>query len=130
MKTGKDFWLFFGGIVIGAIIGFYCFIFLYVFFASGKPKPSPPKIAGVKVPSETYEIDFSKRYNLILDSRYGSATYTYNDCLIKGFTRGKTESESSSRYEYFDTWLAVELSDGRMVYIPPRNIIMIEESRP
>jgi hypothetical protein len=128
MKIGKGFWLFIGGIVVGGTIGFYSFIFLEYFVAS--MKPSPPKIAGVRVPSKTYEIDFSKRYNLTLDSRYGSATYTYTDCLIKGFTQGKTESESSSRYEYFDTWLVVELSDGRIVYFPPHNIIMIEESKP
>jgi hypothetical protein len=126
MKIGKGFWLFIGGIVIGGIIGFYSFIFLEFFVTS--VKPLPPKIAGVRVPSNTYEIDFSKRYNLTLDSQHGSATYT--NCLIKGFTKGKTESESSSRYEYFDTWLVVELSDGRIVYFPPHNIIMIEESKP
>jgi hypothetical protein len=126
MKIGKGFWLFIGGIVVGGVIGFYFFVFLEFSFAH--MKPSPPKIAGVRVPSKTYEIDFSKRYNLTLNSDHGSSTYT--DCLIKGFTQGKTESESSSRYEYFDTWLVVELSDGRIVYFPPRNIIMIEESKP
>jgi hypothetical protein len=128
MKIGKGFLLLIVGIVVGGTIGFYSFIFLRFFLAS--TKPSPPKIAGVRVPSKTYEIDFSKRYNLTLDSRYRSDTYTYKDCLIKGFTQGKTESESSSRYEYFDTWLVAELSDGRIVYFPPRNIIMIEESKP
>jgi hypothetical protein len=130
MKIGKGFWLFVGGMAVGGTIGFYSFIFLNMFLAS--TKPCPPKVAGVRVPANTYEIDFSKRYNLTLDSRYDSATHTYTDCLIKGFTQGKKESESSSssRYEYFDTWLVVELSDGRMVYIPPHNIIMIEESKP
>jgi hypothetical protein len=128
MKIGKGFWLFVAGVVVGGVISFYSFLFLKIFFA--RSKPSPPKIAGIKVPSQTYEIDFSKRYNLILDSRGGSSPYTYNNCLIKGFTKGKDESGSSSRYGYFDTWLAVELSDDRIVYFPPHNIIMIEESKP
>jgi hypothetical protein len=124
MKIGKGFWLFIGGIVVGGTIGFYSFIFLEYFVAS--MKPLPPKIAGVRVPSKTYEIDFSKRYDLTLDSQHGSIIFT--NCLIKGFTQGKTES-SSSRYDYFDTWLVVELSDGRTVYIPPRNVVLIEESK-
>ena len=125
MKIGKGFWLFVAGIVIGGIIGFYSFIFLKFFVPHGEPLP--PKIAGVRVPTKTYDIDFSKRYDLTLDSRYGPEKLV--NCLIKGFTRGKTESSSSSRYEYFDTWLVVEQPDGRTIYFPPRNIMMIEESK-
>jgi hypothetical protein len=126
MKTRKDLWLLLGGIIIGAIIGFYIFVFFRFLLFLSPRKPSPPKIAGVKVPSKTYEIDFSKRYNLTLDSQHSSVTFT--NCLIKGFTQGKTEL-SSSRYDYFDTWLVVELSDGRIIYLPPHNVIMIEESK-
>jgi hypothetical protein len=126
MKVRKDFWLFIGGIVIGIIIGCYFFAFVRFFLFLAPRKPSPPKIAGVKVPSKTYEIDFSKRYNLTLDSQHGSVTFT--NCLIKGFTQGKQES-SPSRYDYFDTWLVVELSDGRIIYLPPHNVVMIEESK-
>ncbi|MBN1392880.1 MAG: hypothetical protein JW947_08775 [Sedimentisphaerales bacterium] len=126
MKNKKDLWLLIGGIVIGAIIGFYFFVFARFLLFFTPRKPSPPKIAGVKVPSKTYEIDFSKRYNLTLDSQHSSVTFT--NCLIKGFTQGKPQS-SPSRYDYFDTWLVVELSDGRVIYLPPRNVVMIEESK-
>lgn len=127
MKIKKDLWLLIGGIIIGIVIGFYLFVFVRFILFMVPKEPSPPKIAGVKVPSKTYEIDFSKRYDLTLDSQHNSVTFT--NCLIKGFTQGKTEPSSKSRYEYFDTWLVVELSDGRIIYLPPHNVVIIEESK-
>jgi hypothetical protein len=124
MKIPKGIWIFLAGVAVGGVICFYSFFFLDFLLTSAKS--SPPTIAGMKVPSKTYEIDFSKRYNLTLDSQHGSVAYT--NCLIKGFTQGK--EESSSRGYYFDTWLAVELPDGRMAYFSPRDIIMIEEAKP
>jgi hypothetical protein len=123
MKIKKGVWIFIVGLVVGGSIGFYCFLCIEFFLKEAKP--SAPRIAGIKVPEKMYEIDFSKRYNLTLDLRSG--LNTYSDCLIKGFTKSKTES--FSRYEYFNAWLVVELPDGRIVYLPPRDVTMIEESK-
>ncbi len=123
MKIGKGFWIFIGGLVVGVFLGICFATFMTILLES--TKPLPPRVAGVAVPAKTYEIDFSKRYNLTLES--GRDFTTYTSCLIKGFTQGKRES--SLRYEYFNTWLVVELPDGRVVYFPPRNIVIIEEAK-
>ena len=128
MRTGKSDWIFFiSGGVVGAIVMFFLCSIVGIFFSASKPRePSPPKIAGHKVPSEIYEIDFSKRYNLKLDSQSGLHTYT--NCLIKGFTY--EERESSRRYSYFETWLVIELPDQRLIYLQPQNVTIIEEAEP
>jgi hypothetical protein len=124
MKIPKGVWIFMVGMAAGGVICFYAYLFLGVLFSS--VESSPPKIAGMTVPQKTYEIDFSKRYNIILRN---SATYTYTNCLIKGCTHSGKESSSRGGY-YFDTWLVVELSDGRMVYFSPHDITILEEFRP
>ncbi len=127
MRIGKSFWIVGGGIVVVVAL-FWLFIIFGIFFSySSKPRePSPPKIAGHKVPSQIYEIDFSKRYNLKLDSQSGLHTYT--NCLIKGFTY--EERERSRGYSYFETWLVIELPDQRLVYLQPRSVTIIEEAQP
>jgi hypothetical protein len=124
MKIKKGVWIFIAGLIVGGTIAFWSLLGLQFFIKEATP--SAPRIAGIKVPEKTYEIDFSKRYNLTLDLRSGPNTYS--DCLIKGFT--KSQPESFSRYEYFNAWLVVELPDGRIVYLPPHDVTMIEESKP
>ncbi len=127
MRIGKSFWIFVGGGIVGAFAFFSLFIIVQIFFSYSESKePSPPKIAGHKVPSQIYEIDFSKRYNLKLDSQSGLHTYT--NCLIKGFTY--EERERSRGYSYFETWLVIELPDQRLVYLQPRSVTIIEEAQP
>ena len=130
MRIVKNDWIFFlGGGVVGAISMLSLVLFVGIFFSYSKPRePSPPKIAGHKVPAEIYEIDFSKRYNLKLDSQSGLHTYT--NCLIKGFTYEERESGSSRRYSYFETWLVIELPDQRLVYLQPGRVTIIEEAKP
>ncbi|MHC4160181.1 MAG: hypothetical protein ACYSSO_14005 [Planctomycetota bacterium] len=126
MRIGKSFWIFVGGGFVGACAMIFLISVFEILIAIYPKEPSPPKIAGHKVPSETYKIDFSKRYDLRLSSNYGLQTYA--NCLIKGFTYEKREG--SRGYSYFDTWLVVELPDQRLAYLPPRSIEVIEEAKP
>jgi hypothetical protein len=124
MKIGKSFWIFIIGFIVGGAIciSFASFIEIALHVIG---EPPPPRIAGQQVPAQTYQIDFSKRYNLILESQRDSANYA--NCLIKGFTNKKHLSPRG--YGYFDRWLVVELADGRLVYLPNHRIEVIEEAQ-
>lgn len=124
MRIGKSFWIFVIGCIVGGAIGVSFAAFIEIALHAIK-EPPPPRIAGQQVPAQTYQIDFSKRYNLILESQRDSAKYT--NCLIKGFTTKKNVSMRG--YGYFDRWLVVELADGRLVYLPNHRIEVIEEAQ-
>jgi hypothetical protein len=125
MRIGKSFWIFVAGVVVGASALAFLISVLDLFLVLHPKAPTPPRIAGHKVPAEQYDIDFSKRYDLILDSDHGRRTYS--NCLIKGFTYEKREG--SRGYSYFDTWLVLELPDKRLVYLPPRSVDIIEQAK-
>jgi hypothetical protein len=126
MSKWKNFWIFIFGCITGALVVCSLIIASEIFFrVAGKREPSPPKVAGHKVPSEVYKVDFSKRYNLKLESYRGQ--HTYDNCLIKGFTY--EEKEKSRGYSYFEKWLVVELPDKRLVYLQSGNIRVIEEAQ-
>ncbi len=126
MKLGRGFVFFVLGGFAGAFAIVVMIVAFQIFIVSHSEEPSPPKFAGQEVPSEVYDVDFSKRYDLMLDS-YGNDQHIYSNCLIKGFTYKK--NEGSRRYSYFEKWLVVELPDKRLVYLQPRNITVIEESK-
>ena len=58
----------------------------------------------------------------------------YRDCRVLGFTDDGPEKSFSSksagayRHGWFQNWLALEMSDGRMAYIPGDTVRYIEES--
>ena len=115
---------------IGALACLYPF---YAFFAS-RVTSQAPAIAGQSVPEKAFDIDFTKRYDFIGSSESGNHVL-YRNCRILGFTKGKEGSGSSftssySSYGYFDTWLVIELEDGRKAYIPPNEIRAFEETKP
>jgi hypothetical protein len=125
MRIGKSFWIFVAGGVVGAFALAFLISASEIFLMLHPKAPTPPKIAGHKVPSEQYDIDFSKPYDLILDADHGRCRYS--NCFIKGFTYEKREG--SRGYSYFDTWLVLELPDKRLVYLPPRSVDIIEQAK-
>lgn len=131
MNIDKSLQTFIGGGIVGFFFAIFIVIFFEIFigfFTPSRPeRPSPPKIAGHKVPAKKYEVDFSKRYDLILNS--DSGRQRYDNCLIKGFTYEK-KGASRGGYSYFETWLVIELPDERLAYLPPRNVDVIEEAKP
>lgn len=123
MSRWTIFWIFVIGCIVGAMAVSFLMLAAQVYL-SVAAEPSPPKIAGHDVPAEVFKVDFSRRYNLKLDSRYGQDSY--DNCLIKGFTYD--EKEGGRGISYFEKWLVVELADGRLVYLSPHNIRVIEEA--
>ncbi len=126
MKLGRGFVFFVLGGFAGAFAIVVITVAFQIFIVSRPEAPSPPKLAGQEVPSEVYGLDFSKRYDLKLDT-YGNDQHIYSNCLIKGFTYKKKGGSRS--YSYFEKWLVVELPDKRLVYLQPQNITVIEESK-
>ena len=118
------------GLISGGWLAF-CLVALSKIGGCGADRP--PTIAGQAVPEQRYQVDFSKRYDLIVDS-YRSERVIEN-CLIKGLTE-KADSDSSgglsriSKYRCFDEWLVVELLDKRLAYLPQRSVRIIEETSP
>ncbi|MBN1457090.1 MAG: hypothetical protein JW912_04480 [Sedimentisphaerales bacterium] len=125
MKLGKSFWIFVVGGIVGVFATMALILILQILISYSPKEPSPPKLAGHEVPSEIYNIDFSKRYDLKLSSY--ESQHAYSNCLIKGFTYKKRDG--SRNYSYFEKWLVVELPDKRLVYLQPGNIKIIEESK-
>ena len=117
------------GLIVGALGALLAIGALYWFSARGTPQA--PAVAGQRVPDQRFQLDFSKRYNLVVDSNQGLRT-AYEGARILGFTWPASESAQSggSKYNFFDQWLAIELSDGRLAFLPPHAIRAIEESRP
>jgi hypothetical protein len=90
----------------------------------------PPTIAGQTVPNQNVVLDFTKRYDVIC--RDAQQTKTYRNRRILGYTgelvRDASGSETKSYFPQFGRWLALELSDGRRVFLPPGNITFLEET--
>ena len=116
-------------IILGGIVGLIGFGILKSLLSS-QPERAPT-IAGQEVPKENFIIDFSRRYNLILNDYKDSKTY--ENVKILGYT-GKTVRESSgkfsSSYGHFGRWLTIELPDRRRVYFSDSSISFIEEVEP
>ena len=107
----------------------------------------PPSIAGQSAPDEAFQLDFSKRYDILVSFSYSNFAYSekspttwLRSCKILGFT-GKTSEQNSSwnensgvayagsgRGSFFNSWLVLEYPDGRQAFIPPGIVKAIEES--
>lgn len=85
-------------------------------------------------------IDFDKRYDLTCEplGKEGKEPRVIPRCKIRGFTGTKDRPKGSYSYGYssgeprglFDGWLVLELEDGRLAYVPPGSVRLIEESAP
>ncbi len=131
----------------GVLAGLTLISFVVLVLASQTPKESPPRpeLGGQKVPGKHFEIEFAQKYDLFC-SFYGTERTIYNDCKILGFTGDDDESARSRRasrsggfafvssvssgsyYNHFERWLVLELSDGRLAYIPPTAVKYIEQA--
>lgn len=91
----------------------------------------PPALAGQPVPNQNVVLDFTKRYDVTC--RDGQTTRAYTDCRILGYTgetvRDAYGSDSKGYYPQFGRWLALELADGRRVFLPPGSVIFLEEAK-
>lgn len=129
------------------------FLLTALFFASASrraPATSrPPELAGQQVPARVYEIRFDQKCDLYC-AFFRDEPTVYRNCKVLGFTgreEGSTRAErgspssgfafssgswsgSYSGRRYFDHWLVVELSDGRLAYVPPTAVRYIEEASP
>lgn len=94
-----------------------------------RQQPEPPSVGGQPVPSKTFDVDFSKRYDLICSAQ-GGAPLVYRDCRILGFTGEKSEASGSygGKNGYFESWLVLELPDRRLAYITPGEVRAFEET--
>lgn len=101
------------------------------------PRPTAakaPEIGGQSAPAHIREIDFSRRYDAYC-SFFGSEPTVFRGCKVVGFTGPDSAAEEglglSSGYgrRYFDRWLVLELSDGRLAYIPPSALKYLEVSK-
>ena len=115
---------------------------------------NPPSIAGQSVPDKRFQLDFSKRYDILISFSYSgsfsnsdeSFTQWLRSCKILGFTGEAPEEilsanagflslQASSNHLYakgggrfFSGWLGLEYADGRRAFIPPGIVKIIEES--
>ncbi|HYH67575.1 MAG TPA: hypothetical protein VD866_22955 [Urbifossiella sp.] len=130
------------GIVAGCLGGFIAGVCFTTLGCSSRPKQpefQPPSVGGQKAPSAVREIDFEKRYDLhcVL---FDKELTVFRDCKVVGYTGpakagvvvdGGSSSGFSSRdhFQYFDRWLVIEHSDGRLAYIPPNSLRYLEATK-
>lgn len=106
-------------------VGFLCGLITFCTISKGKGSPHLPQLAGQNVPDKFFNIDFTKRYNLLVQS-YDGPSYRYENIQLLGFT-GKIEA-GGFKGGYFDHWLVLQYADGHLAYIPDRSVRAIEES--
>jgi len=91
----------------------------------------PPGIAGQQVPAEVRAIDFDKRLDVHCSFREqvgpANESTVFRNCRVVGFTGADTPGGKFSGY--FDRWLVLELSDGRMAYIPTNSLQYLETAK-
>ncbi len=120
----KASWLHF---LLGALLAFLLVIF---FRQCNRPDPQP-RLGGQAVPTQTFQINFSKRYRIICHGYEAEGgPRIYNDVRILGFVggdSGKGNSTHFASYSYFGHWLVLEKSDLKKVYLPASSIAIIEE---
>lgn len=105
---------------------------------TARPQPSkvqPPEIGGQAAPAAVREIDFGKRYDAHC-SFFGDEPTVFRGCKVVGFTgrdtpgeEGTSYSSSGSTHQFFNRWLVLELSDGRLAYIPPADLKYLESAK-
>jgi len=105
---------------------------------SKRPQPAkvqPPEIGGQAAPAAVREIDFGKRYDAHC-SFFGNEETVFRGCRVVGFTgrdmpgeAGTSSFPYSSGHQFFDRWLVLELSDGRLAYVPPTALKYLESAK-
>jgi hypothetical protein len=90
----------------------------------------PPAIGGQQAPSQVRQIDFTLRYDVHCTFADREAT-VFRGCKVVGFTGPDAPAGKfgGSSFGYFDRWLVLELSDGRLAYIPPTSLKYMETSK-
>ncbi len=138
-------------ILIGSVLAALTIIFFGVFTYAialqfTPPRVRPPELGGQKVPAKLFEVRFDQRYDIFC-SFYEKEATVYRNCKILGFTGNDEESEAAAResgsgslgfssaslsdyypVRYFHHWLVLELSDGRLAYIPPNAVKYMEQA--
>jgi hypothetical protein len=103
---------------------------------SMRPHPEqvePPEIGGQSAPAVVRQIDFGKRYDVHC-SFFKDEPTVFRGCKVVGFTgrdvpgTEERSSFSSSSSRIFDRWLVLELSDGRLAYVPPTALKYLESA--
>jgi hypothetical protein len=121
--------------VVGLVIGLMASAVLQKHRRASQPSASPT-IAGQTV-AGLVAVDFAKRYDIVTRPRaapYGEPVL-FRRCKIRGLTGEDVRevggwSSSSGRlwYGWMHHWLALELEDGRAVYLPTDSVQYLEES--
>jgi len=105
-----------------------------------RPQPAkvhPPEIGGQAAPAAVREIDFGKRYDAHC-SFFEKEPTVFRGCKVVGYTgpdsageEGSGSGSFSSRTanRFFDRWLVLELSDGRLAYFPPSALKYLETAK-
>ena len=114
-----------GFFVLGGFVAFVLAITLYVSATSRGERP--PVVAGQQLPQTIHKIDFSKRYDLVIRG-YAGDNLVYRNCRIVGMTGDHQLSSGSDSYQTWDRWIVLELADGRLAYVPPNNVFIIEQA--
>ena len=98
-------------------------------------KAQPPEIGGQEAPDAVRQIDFGKRYDAHC-SFSGDEPTVFRGCKVVGFTgrdtpeeEGRSFSSSGSFHQIFNRWLVLELSDGRLAYVPPTALKYLESAK-
>jgi hypothetical protein len=94
--------------------------------------PVPPTIAGQQA-SRFVSIDFDKRYDIVTRPRSGGEPVVFRRCKILGLTGEDVRevgrwSSAGLVYGWMHRWLALELEDGRAVYLPTDSVLTVEQS--
>lgn len=109
--------------------------------AASRPRPAevrPPEIGGQQAPAAVREIDFARRYDAHC-LFFGDTPTVFRGCKVVGFTGPDTQpggeprssflSSPGSSQRYFHRWLVLELSDGRLAYVPPSALKYLETAK-
>ena len=93
--------------VLPFFAGFLCGVITFCTVSTKSEPPRPPRLAGQNVPDKLFNIDFAKRYNLLLRSS-DAPNNRYENVQLLGFT-GRIET-GGFKGGYFDHWLVLQLA--------------------
>lgn len=119
-------------LILGAVLAVAA-IPICFFVLRRPPEVQPPEIGGQQTPASVREIDFTQRYDVHCSFNDKEPT-VFRGCKVVGFTgpdapTGGGLSGSLSARQYFARWLVLELSDGRLAYIPPASLKYLETAK-
>ena len=93
----------------------------------------PPKVAGTRAPNQILSICFDRPhdYHFQFGQFAGSEEMAvFRSCILVGFTTPIDDPHDVPSHEeaWYDKWLVLKRTDGRLVYVPRNALKYIEES--